>query len=104
MPSAGDVCHTSPGRRTQLYLDEEMIRLLAAESRRRGTTMAALVRDAVAQGYGRARPNERSAIINRQAGMWGDRSDLGSTALADRSLRESGCIDRQVSTGGAIVQ
>jgi len=37
-------------RRTQLYLDEEMIRLLAAESRRRGTTMAALVRDAVAQG------------------------------------------------------
>jgi len=89
-------------RRTQLYLDEEMIRLLAAESRRRGTTMAALVRDAVAQGYGRARPNERSAIIDRLAGMWGDRSDLGSTARAVRRLRESVRSERWKGAGGQV--
>jgi hypothetical protein len=46
-------------RRTQLYLDEEMSRLLAAESRRRGTTVSWLVRDAVAARYGTRAASDR---------------------------------------------
>ena len=67
-------------RRMQLYLDDEMARLLTTESRRRGTAMSKLVRDAVAQQYGRQASNDRGAIIDRLASIWADREDLGNTA------------------------
>jgi Ribbon-helix-helix protein, copG family len=76
-------------RRTQLYLDDEMSRFLTAESRRRGTTLSALVREAVAAAYGRAESADRGAIIRRLAGVWADREDIGPTASFVRELRRS---------------
>jgi len=76
-------------RRTQLYLNEDMARLLAAESRRRGTTVSALVREAVAAQYGRPEANERATIIHRLAGVWAGREDIGATATFVRGLRRS---------------
>jgi len=76
-------------KRTQLYLDEEMSRLLTAESRRRGTTVSALVREAVATTYGRRTSDEGRAIIHRLAGVWAGRNDLGETDELVRSLRRS---------------
>jgi len=76
-------------RRTQLYLDEEMARRLAAESRRRGTTVSELVRDALVRGYGRGAREDRGAIIDRLAGVWSGRTDLGATATLVRRLRRS---------------
>src|SRR5689334_18598388 len=89
LASIDDVWHTSHMRRTQLYLDEEMSRRLAAESRRRGTTVSALVREAVAATYGRGTTDDRRAIIHRLAGVWADRRDLGDTSEFVRSLRRS---------------
>jgi hypothetical protein len=76
-------------RRTQLYLDEECARILAAESRRRGTTVSALVREAVDQAYGKGSAEDRSVLIDRLAGVWSERADLESADAVVRSLRRS---------------
>jgi predicted nucleic acid-binding protein len=87
-------------KRTQLYLDEDMARLLAAESHHRGTTVSELVRDAVARTYGRHRPQNRREIIDRLAGVWADRDDLGTTEEFVRSLRDWTARERRV--GGSV--
>jgi hypothetical protein len=76
-------------RRTQLYLDEECARVLAAESRRRGTTVSALVREAVDQAYGTGSAKDRHAVIDRLAGVWSDRADLEDIDVVVRQLRRS---------------
>ena len=78
-----------PMKRTQMYLDEDLSRVLASESRRRGTTVSALVREAVAAAYGAARTTDRTEIIHRLAGVWADRDDLGDTDAFVRGLRRS---------------
>ena len=74
-------------KRTQLYLDEDMARTLAAESRRRRTTVSELVRDAIATVYGSRTRGDRHAIIHRLAGVWADRQDLADTEAFIRSVR-----------------
>ena len=76
-------------KRTQLYLDEDMARLLAAESRRQGTTVSALVRDAVLRGYGRRADDDRGGIIDRLAGVWADRADLIPGEFVRRQRRST---------------
>jgi hypothetical protein len=90
-------------KRTQLYLDEDMARRLAAESRRRGTTVSELVRDALLKGYGRGAGDDRRAIIDRLAGVWRDRTDLGATAAVIRRLRASARSRRWGGGGGGKV-
>lgn len=88
-------------KRTQLYLDEEMARLLAAESRRRGTTVSALVRDAVVKGYGRQAEEDRGAIIERLAGIWEGRRSIGADFL--RRVRRSARPARWAGGAGGKV-
>lgn len=76
-------------KRTQLYLDEEMSRLLTAESRRRGTTVSALVREAVVATYGSGKTEDRGEIIDRLAGVWAGRDDIGDADAFVRDLRRS---------------
>ena len=90
-------------KRTQLYLDEDMARLLAAESRRRATTVSALVRDAVVREYGRRSGEDRSAIIERLAGAWADRTDIGSSEEMVRRLRRSTRAERWRGAAGGKV-
>ncbi len=78
-----------------MYLDEEMSRLLAAESRRRGTSVSFLVREAVAAAYGsRATEKDRASVIARVAGAWADRTDLPATGDLVRELRQSTRLTR----------
>jgi hypothetical protein len=76
-------------KRTQLYLDEDMARLLAAESRRRHTTVSSLVREAITQHYGHQQTVDRTAIIERLAGVWADRDELEETDTLVRRERRS---------------
>jgi predicted nucleic acid-binding protein len=76
-------------RRTQLYLDEECARLLSTESRRRGTTVSALVREAVDLVYSKSSAKDRGALIDRLAGVWVDRTDLDDAEATVRALRQS---------------
>jgi hypothetical protein len=90
-------------KRTQLYLDEEMARVLAAESQRRGTTVSWLVREAVARQFGRQGVDDRAAIIDRLAGVWADRDDLGDTESMIRRERRSSRPARWVRKAHAQV-
>src|SRR5262249_30457302 len=77
-----------------------MSRLLAAESRRRGTTVSWLVRDAVAAQYGTQAASDRRAIIDRLAGVWKDRDDIDSGRWL-RDLRASWRSERWGGGGDA---
>ena len=77
--------------------------MLTAESRRRRTTISALVREAVDRAYGRGSARNRAAIIDRLAGVWSDRADLGNPDGIVRALRESERPDRWGGSRGGKV-
>ena len=82
-----DVYYTSSGdgmKRTQLYLDEEMARALAALSRKEGTTISELVRESVREKYLSGKDVDKVALARQLVGIWRDRKDLRNT---DRVLR-----------------
>lgn len=72
--------------RTQISLTEDQARRLRTLARRRGTSMAALIRDAVDRAYPQpARADERWA--NALAAVGGFRSDVSDvSAEHDREL------------------
>jgi hypothetical protein len=74
-------------RRTQLYLDEECGRTLTAGCRRRRTTISALVREAISRAYGSGSAKDRATVIDRLAGIWRGRTDLGNADRVVRKLR-----------------
>jgi ribbon-helix-helix CopG family protein len=75
-------------KRTQLYLDDDMARMLATVSRQRGVTISELVRECLREKLGRQGALDKVAIARRLAGVWKDRTDLGSTASLVRKLRK----------------
>ena len=75
-------------KRTQLYLDDDMARILATVSRQRGATISQLVRECVREKFGQAGAVDKAAIARRLAGMWKDRTDLGDTDRFVRRLRK----------------
>ncbi|MBI1817847.1 MAG: ribbon-helix-helix protein, CopG family [Deltaproteobacteria bacterium] len=84
-------------KRTQLYLDEDSARRLAAESRRRRTTISELVREAVAATYGGRAVEDRSAVIRQMAGIWAERDDMTDSYAYVRNLRRSERPQRSVA-------
>ena len=75
-------------KRTQLYLDDDMARILATVSRQRGATISQLVRESVRATFGRAGALDKPAMARRLAGIWKDRTDLGDTGRFVRRLRK----------------
>ena len=75
-------------KRTQLYLDEEMARALAALSRKEGTTISELVRESVREKYLSGKDVDKVALARQLAGIWKDRKDLKAIGPAVRRLRK----------------
>ena len=75
-------------KRTQLYLDDDMARILATVSRQRGATISELVRECVREKFGQTGTLDRAAMARRLAGIWKDRTDLGDTGRFVRRLRQ----------------
>jgi predicted transcriptional regulator len=73
--------------RTQLYLDEALHRRLREVAQRKGRTVSDLVREAVTRSFGAPAVDERLATLDRIAGLWRDRDDLGDTAEYVRQVR-----------------
>ena len=74
-------------RRTQLYLDEPMARMLAALSRQRGTTVSQLVRESVRETYMSRKEMDKVALARQLSGVWRSRKDLKDVDRVIRSLR-----------------
>ena len=79
--------------RTQLYLDDDLWKLLHATARGAGTTISGLVRGAVREKYG-ADTGIRCEAFQQVAGLWKDREDLGRTSQYVRRLRSGGRLKR----------
>ncbi|MGB7759774.1 MAG: CopG family transcriptional regulator [Bryobacteraceae bacterium] len=72
--------------RTQLYLDDDLWKLLHATARGAGSTISELVRGAVREKYALDTGIRREAF-QQVAGLWKDREDPGGTAQYVRRLR-----------------
>jgi len=74
-------------KRTQLYLEESVWKLLQIQARQSGTSISELVRQAVRDKYGIS-PEKRREAMQAWVGIWKDRKDLPSTAAYVRQLRK----------------
>ena len=74
-------------KRTQLYLHEDIWKVLHIRSRQQGTSISDLVRQAVREKYGSSSTGRREAM-QALVGMWKDRKDLPDSVAYVRELRK----------------
>ncbi len=74
-------------RRTQLYLDDDLWKILQIRSRQQNTTISALARQAIRDQY-LSNARERKAAMTAIIGMWKDREDIGDSTEYIRALRK----------------
>ena len=80
-------------RRTQLYLDEDIWKILTTRAREERTTISDLVRSAVREKYFSANANRKEAML-AAVGVWKDRSDLPDAETYLRNLRKDNRLKR----------
>ena len=74
-------------KRTQLYLEESVWKLLQIHARQSGTSISELVRQAIRDKYAIS-PAKRREAMQAWVGIWKDRKDLPSTEAYVRQLRK----------------
>jgi hypothetical protein len=80
-------------RRTQLYLDDDIWKLLHVLARQSGGTVSELVRAAIREKYSQDRAR-RIKAFESIIGLWKDRTDIGETDEYVRDLRRSSRLER----------
>lgn len=75
-------------KRTQLYLEENMWKLLEIRARQAGTSISELVRQAVREKYWH-QPANRAQALKKLIGIWKDRKDIGDSTEYVRKLRKN---------------
>ncbi len=80
-------------RRTQLYLEDELWKVLKVKAKQSSSTVSELVRKAVREKYV-ANTSERKAALLSAVGLWKDRTDLPDTDEYVRSLRKDDRMKR----------
>ena len=74
-------------KRTQLYLDESIAKILSTVSRQKGTSVSELVRECIREKFGRKEEIDKIGLARQLGGIWSKRKDLGDTAKHVRRLR-----------------
>ena len=74
-------------KRTQLYLHEDIWKVLHIRSRQQGTSISELVRQAVRDRYGSS-PTSRRQAMQALVGMRKDRKDFPDSTTYVRRLRK----------------
>jgi len=80
-------------RRTQLYLEEDMWKVLSVKAHQNRTTISDLVRSAVREKY-LAKESERKDAMLGVLGLWKNRTDLPDTRTYLRKLRKDSRLQR----------
>jgi nuclear transport factor 2 (NTF2) superfamily protein len=75
-------------KRTQLYLDEEMARILETLSRQKGTTISELVRASLRETYMPGKDLDKVGLARTLTGIWKNRGDLKDGRATVRKLRK----------------
>ena len=81
-------------KRTQLYLDEEMARTLAALSRQKATTISELVRESVQEKYMSRKEIDKVSLAQQLSGVWRSRKELKEIDRTIRRLRKGTRLKR----------
>ncbi len=74
-------------KRTQLYLDDEIAKILSTVSRQQGQTISELVRECVREKFGRKEKIDKVELARQLGGVWKNRKDFGQTGKYLRRLR-----------------
>jgi len=86
-------------KRTQLYLDEEMARILSALSRQTGRTVSDLVRESLQERYMSGKELDKGSLARQIGGIWAKRKDRGDINSLVRKLRKGKRL-RRLGLGG----
>lgn len=81
-------------KRTQLYLDEEVARILDTLSRQQGTTVSELVRTSLRERYMPGRDLDKVSLARELSGIWRRPKDLKEIDKAVRQLRRGSRLKR----------
>jgi len=83
-------------KRTQLYLDKDMWKILHVHARQLGRSISELVREAIREKYGSSSTRQRQAML-ALVGLWKNRKDLPSSGKYVRQLRKGKRLGRIAS-------
>ena len=83
-------------RRTQLYLDEDLWRVLHIQAKQAGTSLSELVRRTLRDRYANS-PESRRRALQNWVGVWQGRKDLADTESYVRRLRKGTRLGRLAS-------
>jgi len=81
-------------KRTQLYLEEDVWKVLQILSRQSGASISDLVRQAVRERYVGNPKTNRHEVLMSVVGLWKNRRDLPDTDSHVRSLRQGDRLER----------
>ena len=74
-------------RRTQIYLDEDLLTVLKMIAKQRRSTVSDLIRGTLRERY-LDHKADRAQILLSAVGAWGDRKELGDSTEFVRGLRK----------------
>ena len=80
-------------KRTQVYLEEDIWKLLQILARQSKTSISDLVRTAIREKYFGG-PKRRTTAFQSIVGLWAGRTDLKDTELFIRDLRKDDRLTR----------
>jgi hypothetical protein len=92
-----DVYYTSLGggmKRTQLYIDEGMARILETLSRQKGITVSELVREGLRERYAPDKEIDKGELARSLVGIWKNRGELKDIRSVVRRLRKGSRLKR----------
>jgi hypothetical protein len=75
-------------KRTQLYLDEEMAKMLSTLSRQKGRSISDLVRESLQEKYMSGKSLDKGTLARQISGIWEKRKDLQNIDVVVRELRK----------------
>jgi GGDEF domain-containing protein len=75
-------------KRTQLYIEDDVIKMLRRVSKEQAVSISELVRAAVRKAYSLEKPGDADLILKEAAGIWKDRKDIPPAERYVRQMRK----------------
>ena len=82
------VCSIHHMKKTQLYLDKEMAKMLSPLSRQKGRSISDLVRESLQERYMSGKVLDKAALAREISGIWKNRKAHQDIDVVVRELRK----------------
>jgi rRNA-processing protein FCF1 len=81
-------------KRTQLYIEDDVFRVLRRLSKEKTVSISELVRAAIRKVYALEKPEYGEDVLREAAGIWKDRKDIQSADEYVRKIRKDSRKER----------